>query len=46
VGDLKNGGAAIDNPKRAIKAVRVVCTESGNGADFVTVQEPMVFPIL
>jgi hypothetical protein len=24
----------------------VVCTESGNGADFVTVQAPMVFPIL
>ena len=46
VGELKCGGAAIDNPKRAIKAVRVVCTESGNGADFVTVQEPMVFPIL
>ena len=45
VGELKCGGAAIDNPKRAIKAVRVVCTESGNGADFVTVQEPMVFPI-
>ena len=44
--DLNCGGGAIDNPSKPIKAVRVVCTESGNGADFVTVQAPMVFPIL
>lgn len=44
--ELKNGGGVIDNPARAIKAVRVVCTESGNGADFVTVQAPKVYPKL
>jgi hypothetical protein len=44
--DLNCGGGAIDNPSKPIKALRVVCTESGNGADFVTVQAPMVFPIL
>lgn len=44
--DLKNGGGAIDNPSRPIKAVRVVCTTDGNGAAFVTVQAPMVFPKL
>lgn len=46
VGDLKNGGCAIENPSRPIKAVRVVCTENGNGADFVTVQAPKVYPKL
>ncbi len=44
--ELKNGGGAIDNPSRPIKAVRVVCTTDGNGAAFVTVQAPMVFPKL
>ena len=44
--DLKCGGGAIDNPSKPIKAVRITCTESGNGADFVTVQAPMVFPKL
>ena len=44
--DLKNGGGVIENPQRAIKAVRIVCTESGNGADFVTVQAPKVYPKL
>jgi hexosaminidase len=44
--ELKNGGGAIDNPRKPIKAVRIVCQEQGNGADFVTVQAPMVFPVL
>ena len=44
--DLDCGGGAIDNPSKPIKAVRVVCTVNGNGADFVTVQAPMVFPNL
>jgi hexosaminidase len=46
VGDLKGGGAVIENPRRAIKAVRLVCTQSGNGESFVTVQEPKVYPVL
>ncbi len=44
--DLKNGGGVIDNPSRAIKAVRIVCSESGNGANFVTVQAPKIYPVL
>lgn len=44
--DLRNGGGVIENPQRAIKAVRIVCTESGNGANFVTVQAPKVYPKL
>ena len=44
--DLKNGGGVIDNPSKPIKAVRIVCTENGNGADFVTVQAPKVYPKL
>ena len=46
VGDLAHGLGVIENPKRAIKAVRVVCTQSGNGARFVTVQSPKIWPIL
>ena len=46
VGELKNGGCVIENPSRPIKAVRIVCTENGNGADFVTVQAPKVYPKL
>ena len=44
--DLKCGGGVIENPSKPIKAVRITCTESGNGADFVTIQAPMVFPKL
>lgn len=44
VGDLCDGIGVVEEPKRAIKAVRVVCTERGNGARFVTVQAPKVWP--
>lgn len=44
--DLRNGGGVIDNPSHPIKAVRVVCTTDGNGAAFVTVQAPRVYPKL
>ena len=44
--DLKNGGGVIDAPSKPVKAVRIVCTENGNGADFVTVQAPKVYPKL
>ena len=44
--DLTRGGGVIENPSKPIKAVRIVCTESGNGADFVTVQAPKVYPKL
>ena len=46
MGDLCDGIGVVEEPKRAIKAVCVVCTESGNGARFVTVQAPRVYPRL
>lgn len=46
VGNLVDGRGVIVSPRRAIKAVRVVCTESGNGARFVTVQAPIIYPLL
>ena len=42
--ELKNGGGVIDNPTKPIKAVRIVCTEGGNGDNYVTVQAPKVYP--
>lgn len=44
--DLVDGRGVVASPRRAIKAVRVVCTEQGNGARFVTVQAPKVYPRL
>lgn len=44
--DLDHGCGVVENPKQAVKAVRVVCTQSGNGARFVTVQAPMIWPLL
>lgn len=44
--DLENGIGAVDNPRHAIKAVRVVSTKDGNGAAFVTLQSPWVYPVL
>ena len=31
--------------KKAVKAVKIVCTESGNGADEVIVRAPNVYPV-
>ena len=42
--DLTAGGGIIDNPRRAIKALRIVCSKAGNGEGFVTVQWPTVWP--
>ena len=44
--DLENGIGVVDNPRHAIKAVRVVSTKDGNGAAFVTLQSPWVYPVL
>ena len=46
VGELKLGAAVIDWPEKPIKAVRIVCTEDGNGAENVIVQAPKVYPKL
>lgn len=44
--DLTDGRGVIASPREAIRAVRIVCTENGNGARFVTVQSPQVWPVL
>ena len=46
VGELHLGAAIIDEPEKPIKAVRIVCTEDGNGAENVIVQAPKVYPKL
>lgn len=45
-GELRNGMFIIENPDRAIKAVRLVCTSRGNGAKFVSIQPPTIYPVL
>ena len=46
VGELQAGGIRIENPRRAIKALRIVCSKAGNGEGFVTVQSPVIYPLL
>ena len=46
VGDLACGVYYIDAPARAIKAVRITSTSSGNGARWVAVQPPTIWPLL
>lgn len=46
VGELCDGVGVVEQPEARVKAVRVVCTERGNGARFVTVQAPRVYPVL
>ena len=46
VGELDCGVFYIEYPARAIKAVRVTCTSRGNGAEWVSIQPPTIWPIL
>ena len=46
VGDLECGMYTIERPQRAIKAVRIVCTSRGNGAEWVSIQPPTILPKL
>jgi hypothetical protein len=46
VGDLDCGMFFIDYPARAIKAVRITCTSRGNGAEWVSIQPPTIYPLL
>lgn len=46
VGELKNGAYVIENPPMAIKAVRIVCTSRGNGASWVSIQPPTIYPVI
>lgn len=45
-GELRNGMFIIENPSRPIKAVRLVCTSRGNGAKFISIQPPTIYPVL
>lgn len=46
VGDLECGVFTIEYPERPIKAVRITCTSQGNGAEWVSIQPPTIYPIL
>ena len=45
-GNLENGMYIINNPPRPIKAIRLVCTSRGNGAKYVSIQPPTIYPKL
>lgn len=46
VGDLECGMFVIDYPVQPIKAVRITCTSRGNGAEWVSIQPPTIYPLL
>lgn len=46
VGVLENGAYVIENPSQPIKAVRIVCTSRGNGAEWVSIQPPTIYPVI
>ena len=46
VGELECGMYIIEYPDRPIKAVRITCTSRGNGAEWVSIQPPTIYPKL
>ena len=46
LGDLECGMYYIEAPTRAIKAVRITATSRGNGAEWVSIQPPTIWPQL
>lgn len=46
VGELECGMYYIEYPARPIKAVRITCTSRGNGAGWVSIQPPTIWPKL
>ena len=46
VGELECGMFIIEYPSRPIKSVRITCTSQGNGAEWVSVQPPTIWPML
>lgn len=46
VGELECGMYIIEYPARPIKAVRITCTSRGNGAEWVSIQPPTIYPKL
>ena len=46
VGELEYGMYFIEYPSQPIKAVRITCTSRGNGAEWVSIQPPTIWPKL
>lgn len=46
LGELECGKYTIDYPKKPIRSVRIVCTSRGNGAEWVSIQPPTIYPLL
>ena len=46
VGELECGMYFIEYPSQPIKAVRITCTSRGNGAEWVSIQPPTIWPKL
>ncbi len=46
IGDLECGMLIIEYPEQPIKAVRITCTSRGNGAEWVSIQPPTIYPSL
>lgn len=46
VGELECGMYYIEHPAYPIKAVRITCTSQGNGAEWVSIQPPTIWPKL
>lgn len=46
VGELDCGMFYIEYPSRPIKALRITCTSRGNGAEWVSIQPPTIWPKL
>ena len=46
LGELECGKYTIDYPKKPIRSVRIVCTSQGNGAEWVSIQPPTIYPLL
>ena len=46
IGDLECGMFTIEYPAQPIKSVRIICTSRGNGAEWVSIQPPTIYPLL
>lgn len=46
VGDIECGGLVIESSEHAIKCVRITSTSRGNGAEWVSIQPPTIWPKL
>ena len=46
VGELECGMLFIEYPAKPIKAVRITCTSRGNGAEWVSIQPPTIWPVI